>query len=653
MHTKYPHMFSPIKIGDIVFKNRVWSAPAGTHLLAGNEDYPNEAVIAYYAAKARGGSANITFSAQNMDIYSQPAPGHAKENIFKRENHQHWRQLTDTVHFYGAKISLELLAFDHHGYDFSGKLVKYAVNEGRMDHSGKPMPQMTRLVMEHIAQKYAEAADCALACGFDMILVHGGHGLILSQFLSPVYNTRTDEFGGSLENRLRFPLMVLDAIRDRVGRKLLIEYRISGSELSGDTGFDIRDCIEALKVFQGRIDIAHVSCGSFFNNTEHITHPTNFLPAGCNAYLAAEVKRCPEIKIPVLTLGGFQSPDLIEETIASGGADLVAMARGSIADACLVQKSQNGRENEIIPCIRCFHCLDYTRAESFTCSVNPTVGRETRLPLLIPPKSGKKRIVIIGGGPAGMEAAITAAHRGHEVTLIERNELGGKLLFSRYVKFKRDLRKFMEYQIHMVNKLDINILTGTEAAPEMVRNMSPDAVIAALGSRPIIPSIIPGVDGAHVMTAEECYDITRQGKEIGEHAVILGGGLVGCETALYLAEQLGKKVALIEMLPEVAMEEFYITRTALLERMEDMISCYTRARCSGITPDGLTFVDHRGNEQIIRADSVVLAVGMSPRNEPAELFRDTAPYFMTVGDCIRAGNVRAAVRTAYDAAIQL
>ena len=327
MEQRYPHLFSPITIGGVTFKNRIWSAPAGTHLLSGLEEYPNEAVIAYYANKAKGGSANLSFSAQNMDLERPEDDYHSRENILPKGNHKMWRQLTDAVHYYGAKISLELLAFEYHGRNESGDLVSYTVNG-----HGPQYPILTRPVMEHIVSTYAEAAEAALDSGFDMLLIHGGHGLVLSQILSPRFNTRQDEFGGSLENRARFPLMILDAIRQRVGRKLLIEYRISGSELT-QGGFEVADCIDFLELIQDRIDIAHISCGSFYSQTEHIVHPTNFLKAGCNAYLARAVKESGRIRLPVLTLGAFQHPELMEQTIATGGADLIAMARGTIADA--------------------------------------------------------------------------------------------------------------------------------------------------------------------------------------------------------------------------------------------------------------------------------------------------------------------------------
>ena len=645
MKRKYPHMFAPITIGGVTFKNRVWTAPAGAHLLYDKNPWPNDHAIAYYANKAKGGAATITVSAQNMDIFQDYDAAHAHENIFDPESHRFWNHLTDAIHFYGAKASLELLGFSYHGYNYRGEKVSYSVN-------GDPGTEiLTRDAMEQIAGLYADAAENAVKCGFDLILIHGGHGRILSQILSPLYNTRTDEFGGSLENRAKFPIMVLDAIRARVGRKLLIEYRVSGSELI-DGGFTTDDCVAFLKLIQDKIDIAHISAGSFFSDTEHIMHPNNFLLPGVNAYLAQAVKQSGEIHIPVLTLGGFQRPEDIEAALAEGKADIVSTARGTIADCDLVTKARTDREDEIIPCIKCFHCLDYRRASTFGCSVNPTVGRELRLKWLVPPVGEQKRVVVVGGGPAGMEAAITARQRGHEVILLERAaELGGKLTFSRQVPFKRDLCHFMDYLIHMVDKTGVDVRLNTEATPEGVEALEPDVVIAGVGATALIPNL-PGVTGANVITAEEAYARARAGTLPEQKIAVLGGGDVGCETAVYLAEELGKQVELVEMTGVLAATSCTIPRVALTKHMEQSVKFHLNATCTAITEAGLTYRDEDG-EHTVEAELVVLAAGMVPRREQGERFRTIAEEFFAVGDCVVANNVRTAVRSGYDSAIQL
>lgn len=643
-------MFSPITLGKepgVIFKNRVWTAPTGVHLLSAGEPYPNEAVIAHYREKARGGAACITFSCQNMDRLGLSDGVHSDPDIFQERYHNYWYRLTSAVHFFDAKISLELLAFVRQADTENGR-VFFSVNGEENEYFGR-MPMMPPAEMEKMAADYALAAKHAVKCGFDMIMLHFGHGTFVANFLSPKYNRRTDDFGGSAENRARFPSMIIDAIRKAIGPKVPIEVRLSGDELV-EGGGTVADCVDFLRRVEDRVDLAHISCGTVqVDVTQTIMHPVEFYPPGCNAGYARAVKAS-GISIPVLTIGAFQRPELIEETLATGGADVVAMARGAIADADCVTKALQGREDEIIPCLKCFFCLSYDTEMEFGCAANPRVGREYILDQFVPPGTTPKRVAVIGGGPAGMAGAIYAAQRGHDVTLYEKEaELGGKIVFAKGVDFKYALDDMLTWYRTMVKKSGVTVKTGVEATPEMISAGNYDVVFAAVGSDPVIPPI-PGHDLPHVIDAEACFGNLEK---MGQQVVVIGGGEVGCETALYLAHG-GKDVTVLEMLPALASASAYAPYLALNDEVPKHCRVQVNAKASCISKTNVGYVDLTDEAQHeISGDTVVFSAGMRPRTALAERFRDCAPVFFRLGDCEQAKNVRICNRTAFDAAMQI
>ncbi len=653
MNAYYPHIFEPLTIGNVTFKNRIFTAPTMGHMLQNNAPtYPEMPMIANYLEKAKGGAAQVECGGQQVNDPGAN-PIHSKFDI---ENPTGWRNFihfTNAIHFYDAKASYELIHFGS-----EGEYTKEALAKGKpfacstfTRKDGVEFQEIPEEEMDKLADRYASLAECVKFCGFDTLLIHGGHGTLLQEFVSPRSNHRTDKYGGSIENRARFPLMVLDRIRERVGRDLLIEYRISGSECVPG-GFEVDECIEFFKLVQDRIDIAHISAGVVREpRLRAITHPTGFLPEAANAYLAKAVKACPDIHIPVLTLGAFQQPEAIERVLANGEADIVAMARGTIADPHTVEKIRQGRPEDIVPCIKCFHCLDdFKNTHYYSCAVNPIAGRETQLDMLLPAQYHKQKVAIIGGGPGGMKAALLASERGHKVTLFEKKkELGGQLNDADVMSFKYDLKAYKNYLIrHVGRDENIDVRLGVEVTPEMLKAMDFDTVVCAIGAEPIIPPI-PGVDGDNVIWAGDSFFAPDR---VGQKIVVIGGGQVGCETGVHYGMN-GKDVTVLEMQSKLAPDAMRTYQEELEGQVHDHCTAILGARVTKISAEGVTYTDKDGQEHLVPADTVILAVGMKPLAKQAEAFRECADGFRKLGDCVKVGNVKTVTRAAFDAAMTL
>ena len=641
----YAHLFQPLRLGRTVLKNRIEAAPVSVANLTPQAHFTPDN-IAIFERKAKGGAAIVNMGEARIDLKT----GISHLLCLALDDPEVMPSLilaTDAIRRHNAIPAIEIL---HPGgranpeyYD--GPIWAPSDAPG---HLGKDYTALDEKTIDYIVNCFANAAEMAWLGGVEMVMIHGGHGWLLHEFLSPLNNHRTDKFGGSLENRARISLMVVDAIRRRC-TEILIEFRLSGSELV-EGGLTIDDQVEFAKLLDGKVDLIHVTAGTFHNpeTNQHMV-PSMFHPFGVNVEFAAAIKKA--VKTPVAVVGGLDEPELMEQVLAEGKADIIAVGRSIIADAQMPDKLRGGRADDVTPCIRCNHCI----SESFVpyvkyssrltrCSVNPVAGREYTekdvCPALIP-----KKVLVIGGGPAGMEAAITLADRGHRVILAEKSgRLGGAIRFAGHVSFKSKLDQLMQVLIRRVERRKITVMLNTGMTPELARSLRPDAIVCAIGADPIVPPV-PGVD---LEIAVSAVGMHEHMEEIGQNVVILGGGLVGCEESILLGE-LGKKVTVLEMKPELCRDAPFLHHEAVLLEMERLgITARTGMQCTGILPDGVT-AEQDGKEIKLPADTVIIAAGLAPKLDEAESFRSCAPEFWKIGDCRQARNVRLAIHEGYDA----
>jgi 2,4-dienoyl-CoA reductase-like NADH-dependent reductase (Old Yellow Enzyme family)/thioredoxin reductase len=640
-------------------------------------------VITHYANKAKNGAALVTCGGASLaravadEDPLKVRAEHTSEFNPERTwfiwgNHFHrfdladgrcqnyLAQLSEAIHFYGAKATMQIAAYVPPQYDVSTGIPSAAVyGDGSISSVGVEIPAD---MLDGIADNYALQAALVKEVGFDGVFLHMAYRVrLLGRFLSPLTNRRTDQYGGSLENRARFPIMVADRIKQRCGRDFIIEATMSGCDpelgtkflcetgLPAIQGVTLEDAKEYAKMLTGHIDLLMLKAPQI----DH-AHPTGFNPEPTPFLYMAEAIKKSGAGIKVVTSGGYQDLDVCEDIIASGKADFIAMARSWISNPDFGRKAYEGRNEDVVPCLRCnaCHVSSYYDPWSSTCAVNPIWGIEHRIDKLIEPPTGKKKVAVVGGGPAGMEAALIAAGRGHQVTLYEKSgALGGLLKTSDGVSFKWPLRDFKNYLIRQIKKSNVKVCLNTEADPEMLKEEEYDAVLVAAGSEPIVPPI-PGVDGKNVVFAVDVY-----GKEdsLAENVVVIGGGTVGVETGMHLAEK-GHKVTVLEMMNMLARDAVPIHYYSMFQEAWEKLQHFKyilNARCHGIGADKVTYLDADGKEHAIKADSVVIAVGMKPKNDLALEFYGAGDRFFMIGDCNIVGNVQKAMRSAFSTASTL
>ncbi len=603
---------------------------------------PPEAAL-YYERKAIGGAACVAVGECNVDSKFGVGASYAIRLDDPHAHHGLFR-ITDAVRRQGAVCTAELQHAGNCANRYpGGSGIAYGPVSGEVN--GRPFQEMPEDIIWYIVDKYAKGAAFAKACGFGMVTLHGGHGWLISQFLSPSLNTRKDKWGGpDIENRSRIAIEILKAIRKAVGPRFPIELRISGSECY-DGGYGIEEGIKFAAQVEEHIDLLHVSAGSHeVMDVFTVTHPSMFLPDGVNVKYAAEIKK--HVKCAVATVGALGDPELMEEIVASGQADVVEIARGLIADPDLPRKIRTGKQDDINKCLKCLNCFS-TLVENgqFHCAINPETGRESEVTYAIP-HAEKKKVLIAGGGVAGMQAALTCAKRGHEVILCEKSpRLGGALRCEEQVPFKEKLDYYLNRQARKVKEAGVDIRLNTEVTPEYAKSAGADVVIAALGARPVKPPI-PGIDGKNVIAAEDAY---VNPEKVGKSAVILGAGLVGVELAIYLS-MLGRKVAIVEMLGEISHGGNDLHVRALdVEIKKYGIAMNFNTRATEITDKGVVGASQDG-EKLFEADTVIYAVGQSPLHKETAALCLSAPDFYPIGDCVLPKNIMNATSMAFSVA---
>ena len=647
---QYPHLFSSVTIGYTLFRSRLFASPTGLQYSTSKNRPLNEG-ISYYERKAIGGAASVCIGDAMVD--SELALANGNHILLDDPGVKpHLTKLTDAITRHGAVAALEM----SHGGNAArisyaqGHKIYGPVESDTAGLRGERIHayEMTPDIMKRTIRKHADAAAFAKQCGFGMITLHGGHGWLMHQFMSPTINTRTDKYGGCFENRIRFPLEIIDAVREAVGPGFPIEIRISGSECY-EGGYGIDYGVEIAKALDGKVDLIHVSAGSHEDpRVFTVTHPSMFLEDGVNVKYAAEIKK--HVKhSKVATVGALSDPALLEEIIKTGKADIVELARGLICDPDLPTKARLGKDDEITNCIRCFACFSNLMTKGhIICALNPEISNEAEIKFERPPAK-KKTVLVAGGGIGGMQAALSAAERGHKVILCEKSgRLGGVLRCEEQVPFKKHLHEYLERQARMISRSAIDVRLNTEVTPVLAESIGPDAIVAALGSRPFIPGI-KGIDGPNVLGAEELY---ISPEKAGKRIVILGGGLVGSELAIYMGDK-GHEVTILEMFSSLNDGGNILQGQSIrieLERLGVHLALGTRAL--EINNKGVAG-ESAGGTKLFEADTVVCAVGMRPLRDEAEALRFIAPEFYQIGDCMTPKNITEATRTAHFAALDL
>ena len=640
---KFEKMFSPIQIGPIEVKNRFVVPPMGNNF-ANTDGTMSDQSVAYYGARAKGGFGLITLEA--TVVHKGAKGGPRKPCLYDDSAIPSFKKVIDACHAEGAKVSIQLQNAGPEGNaKNAGAPIQAATAVTSADGRDIPEAVTTEQVYE-LARGYGEAARRAMEAGADAVEIHMAHGYLVNSFMSPRTNKRVDEFGGSFENRMRFSTLIIDEVKKATQGKIAVLARINSTEdMFG--GLDNHDmCAIATYLESCGLDALHVSRAVHLKD-EYMWAPTG-IHGGFSAEYVANIKKC--VSIPVITVGRYTEPQFAEVMVRTGNADLVAFGRQSLADPAMPKKAFEDRLEDMTPCIACLQgCVANMYAgKPICCLTNPVLGRESEG---MKEAETKKKIYVIGGGPAGMCAAFTAARRGHDVTLFEASDvLGGNMRLAAYPPGKGDITNMVRAYIHRCEKDGVKIVMNKEVTIDFIKGENPDAVIVATGSKTLVLPI-EGIDNEAIIYGSDILDGKRMP---GKKVLIVGGGMVGCEIASFLGEQ-EHDVTVIEFRDQVGADVIKEHKLYLMKDFEEYkIGQITGAKVCRFYEDGVEYETADGEKHETRGyDTVVLSMGYRNYNPFADRLEELGKETYVVGDAIRARRALDATAEAYEAAMKL
>jgi len=643
--TGFRHLLSPARIGNITVRNRMVMPPMGTNY-ASDDGFVTERLVRYYEARAEGGTGLII-----VEVAAVAPEGKAithQIGIWADKFIPGLRYLAESIRKHGARSAIQL---HHAGRQTTFQTTGYqpvAPTEIPCPICRDMPRSLTIEEIKGIVEAFGHAARRAREAGFDAVEIHGTHGYLINQFLSPYSNKRTDEYGGSPAGRRRFPIEVYDAVRAAVGGDFPVIFRMNADEgveggITPEEGREFAGLLE-----KAGVDALHVSGGVYGSPLPIIA--TMYEPEPPLAHYAAGIRA--RVTIPVIAVGKIHDPEIGEQLIAGGKADFVSLGRGLITDSHFARKVELGQVKNIRKCIECNQlCVDplLVYGQPVGCIYNARAGKEHEFPFVRARRS--KKVVVVGGGPAGLEAARVARERGHQVVLFERSsELGGQWRLALKPPHKERFGEILRYLIYRVETLDVDIRLNSVATEDRVMREKPDAVILATGAVPLIPAL-PGIDPRHAITA---WDVLEEKVRPGRHVAIIGGGLVGCETAAYLAEG-DRRVIILEMQDELAFDQSPSLRGELLRRLHEnsAVEIRTSTEVVSIGEHSITLRSNGQESAIEDLDTIVIAAGAQPYNPLEGILKPLMNEVYAVGDCDRPRKAAEAIHEAFHVAYRL